>query len=100
MWPFSHEIPPSTLDQEFIQRYWDLVGRVDSLEARLEEQLDELGKRYKRSEQAERRLEEKRSEDSPCAEEPGRELHPALVALKKRQGIANAAPTRSNPVAR
>lgn len=63
---FSTPEPPSTLDQDFIQRYWDLVGRTDSLEAHLDDRLDELERRYKRAEQSERRLDEKRAKETPC----------------------------------
>jgi len=66
MWPFSRPTQPPTLDQEFITRYWDLSARVDSLESQLEGRLEYLEKTYKRAEQSERRLEQKRSVDSPC----------------------------------
>ncbi len=66
MWPFSTRAQPSTLDQDFIARYWDLHSHVSALEAQLDERLDELERRYKRAEQSERRLDEKRSEESPC----------------------------------
>jgi len=71
MWPFSTKLPPSTLDQDFIQRYWDLSARVDALSAQLDERLDELERRYKRAEQSERRLDSKRAEeDWPDDEQP------------------------------
>jgi len=68
MWPFSTPEPPNTIGQDFITRYWDLVGRVDSLEAHLDDRLDELERRYKRAEQSERRLDEKRAK-TPCDED-------------------------------
>jgi len=68
MWPFSTSVPPSTLDQDFIKRYWDLSSRVDSLDAQLDERLDELERRYKRAEQSERRLDEKRDKP-PCPDD-------------------------------
>lgn len=64
---FTRSPQPSTLDQDFIQRYWDLASHVDALEAQLDERLDELERRYKRAEQSERRLDQKRA-DEPCAD--------------------------------
>ena len=69
MWPFSTPEQPSTLDQDFISRYWDLQSHVTALEAQMDERLDELERRYKRAEQSERRLDEKR-QDTPCPEGP------------------------------
>jgi len=66
MWPFSRQLHSSTLSQDFIQRYWDLSARVDSLEGTLDARLDYLEKTYKRAEQSERRLEQKRSGETPC----------------------------------
>jgi len=68
MWFASTPKPPRTLDQDFITRYWDLVGRVDKMEAHLDDILEEVQRRYKRAEQSERRLDEKR-ERSPCDDE-------------------------------
>lgn len=68
MWPFSTSPQPPTLDQDFITRYWDLEGRVTALDAQVTERLDEVERRYKRAEQSERRLDEKRAE-SPCPED-------------------------------
>lgn len=69
MWPFSTPPQSSTLDQDFIQRYWDLRAEVGALDARLDERLDELERRYKRAEQSERRLDQKRLEEAPCPDE-------------------------------
>lgn len=77
--------PPQTLDQDFIKRYWDLEGRIIQLEERIGAQLDELSKRYRRAEQSERRLEEKREAAVPCDEESEGDQHPAILALKRRQ---------------
>jgi len=68
VWPFSTQPQPNTLDQDFIARYWDLQSHVNALEAQLDERLDELERRYKRAEQSERRLDEKRVK-SPCDED-------------------------------
>jgi len=68
MWPFSTSSQPPTLDQDFIQRYWDLHSHVSALEAQLDERLDELERRYKRAEQSEYRLEEKRAK-TPCPDD-------------------------------
>ena len=65
---FSDSVQPSTLSQEFIERYWDLESRVTALDAQMTERLDELERRYKRAEQSERRLDEKR-QDIPCPEQ-------------------------------
>lgn len=83
--PFTRHKPP-TIDQDFITRYWDLAGKVDKLESVLDERLDEVERRYKRAEQAERRLEGKRVEaDKPCQEDTSGQ-HPALRALRARRG--------------
>ena len=58
MWPFNFK-RPQTLSEVFVIRYWDLAARLDSLETRLEERLDELQRRYQRAEQSERRLDQK-----------------------------------------
>ncbi len=68
MWPFSTQAQPPTLDQEFITRYWDLAARVDSLESQLDGRLEYLEKTYKRAEQSERRLDEKRARETPCSD--------------------------------
>jgi len=87
MWPFTDSTQPSTtptLDQEFIARYWDLEGRVVAMESNIDDRLHELEKRYKRAEQAERRLDGKQADDSPCPDEPAD--HPAIIAMKARRG--------------
>jgi len=66
---FSTSPQPSTLDQDFITRYWDLVGRVDKMETHLDDIMDEIERRYKRAEQSERRLDEKRAKDTPWPDE-------------------------------
>jgi len=94
MWPFTASPGLSTaptLDQEFIARYWDLEGRVIALESNIDERLHELEKRYKRAEQAERRLNGKKP---PCEDEENEHdvgaHHLALKALKERQNRASS----------
>jgi len=85
MWFFNSK-PRETLLEEHVQRTWDLASRITQLEDRLDAKLDELAKRYRRAETGERRLEEKR--ESPCDEplEGETDSHPAIVALRMRQG--------------
>jgi len=88
---FSTRNKSARLDQEFVSRYWDLVGRVGHLEDRLEERLHELELRYKRSEQSLRRLDEKRQE-KPCDEEksPNGSMSPAFQeARSRRRAVAS-----------
>lgn len=66
MFPFTPPPLPNTLSQDFIERYWDLESRVTALDAQITERLDELERRYKRAEQSERRLDEKRAKETPC----------------------------------
>lgn len=98
MWLFSARAQPNTLSQEFIARYWDLEAKVSAMQLLIDDQLHELELRYKRSEQAERRLEEKRDgAASPCADDDVTG-NPAIIALKKRQGTY-AAQARADPLA-
>jgi len=77
---------PPGLTQDLVQRVWDLTGRIEQLEDRLEAKLDDLAKRYRRAEQSESRLEKKKGE--PCLDCPDEETddHPSILALKRRQG--------------
>jgi len=86
--PFSRAPRAPTLDQDFVTRYWDLSGKVDSLEARVEDRLDEIERRYKRAEQAERRLDAKRAEESPCADNPPENGSSGLYDLARRARVA------------
>lgn len=82
---FSRSDQPSTLSQEFITRYWDLHARLDSLEASLDSRLDYLEKTYKRVEQSERRLDQKRNGSSPCPDLVADGAAPSsLYALARR----------------
>jgi len=101
MWPFSSTSPPSSIDQDFITRYWDLKAQVDGMQLLIDDQLHEIENRYKRAEQSERRLAQKREEGSPCADEEGSPAgvqHPSIIALKKRQH-KDVAQTRADPLA-
>jgi len=83
MWFKKGKTAPS-LSEELVQRVWDLSGHLKQLEGNLEERLDELAKRYRRAEQSEKRLEDKRA-SSPCDDEEkvGR-VHPALRSRQAR----------------
>jgi len=83
MW-FRSKPAPNSIDQDFITRYWDLSGRVESLEAHVDDRLHELEKRYKRSEQAERSLAKKK--EGPCADDNGNPgTHRIIQALRNSQ---------------
>lgn len=83
MW-FRSKPAPNSIDQDFIRRYWDLAGRVESVEAHVDDRLLELEKRYKRAEQAERSLAKKK--EGPCEDAPGyRGVHPVIQALRNSQ---------------
>jgi len=77
---------PEGLTQALVERVWDMESRLKHLETILNNQMDELSKRYRRAEQSEKRLEEKRA-DSPCGDDglPSN-ISPAILALKARQG--------------
>jgi len=83
MWPFKRNTAP-LLTEELVQRTWDLQGRLKHLESTLEERLEDLSKRYRRAEQSEKRLDDKKA-STPCEdEEKVRRVHPALRARQKR----------------
>ena len=82
MWFRKTKEPPS-LTEDLVQRVWDCSSRLEQLEDRFKAQLDDLSVRYRRAEQSEKRLEDKRA-PSPCEEEAAAES-PQLRALKKRQ---------------
>ena len=78
------------LTEELIQRMWDLQGRLKLLESTLEERLDELSRRYRRAEQSEKRLDDKKA-STPCDDaEQGRKVHPALRARQARRDGLNS----------
>jgi len=88
MW-FRKTKPAPSLTEELVQRVWDTQGHLKQLENTLEERLDELAKRYRRAEQSEKRLDDKKA-SSPCDDaEDGRKVHPALAARKKRRERLN-----------
>jgi len=83
MFPFKRK-EASPLSEELLERIWDLSGRLKQLESNLDERLNELAARYRRAEQSERRLDEKRS-SSPCADDaPTPRVHPALRSRSER----------------
>jgi len=67
MW-FRKTKPTPGLTEELVQRVWDLSGNLKQLEAVLDERLTELSSRYRRAEQSEKRLAEKRA-STPCDDE-------------------------------
>jgi len=81
---FSDSFRPPTLDQDFIQRYWDLSARVDSLESQLDGRLEYLEKTYKRVEQSERRLDEKLAKKSPCEDDEAASRPQSVFDIARR----------------
>jgi len=67
MWLFKNKDAPG-LTQELIERTWDLSGRLKQLEGILDERLTELANRYRRAEQSEKRLDDKKA-STPCDDE-------------------------------
>jgi len=89
MWFFKSKETPG-LTQELIERTWDLSGRLKQLEGNLDERLTELAARYRRAEQSEKRLDDKKA-SAPCEdEEKVRRVHPAVRARKERQNRMNS----------
>lgn len=88
MW-FRKTKDAPVLTQELVERTWDLQGRLKQLEATLDERLEELSRRYRRAEQSEKRLDDKKA-PTPCDDaEEARRVHPALAARKKRRQALN-----------
>jgi len=67
MWLFKRKETPG-LTQELVERTWDISGRLKQLETNLDERLAELAARYRRAEQSEKRLDDKKAA-TPCDEE-------------------------------
>jgi len=67
MWLFKSKETPG-LTQELIERTWDLSGRLKQLESVLDDRLTELANRYRRAEQSEKRLDDKKA-TTPCEDE-------------------------------
>lgn len=81
--------PAPALSEELVQRVWDLSGNLKQLESRLDERLEDLAKRYRRAEQSEKRLDDKKA-SSPCDEPQSQpRVHPALRGRLERQQRAN-----------
>jgi len=77
------------LSEELVQRIWDVSARLKQLEGNLDERLAELAARYRRAEQSEKRLDEKRA-SGPCADdEAPRKQHPYLAARRARRERLN-----------
>jgi len=79
----------SPLSEELLERVWDVSGRLKQLEGNLDERLAELSARYRRAEQSEKRLDEKKA--SPCRDDSQGEarVHPALRGRLERRERAN-----------
>lgn len=89
MWPFKKNTA-SLLTEELVQRTWDQAGRLKHLEDTLDERLEDLSKRYRRAEQSEKRLDDKKA-STPCAdEEKAGRVHPALRARQARRDGLNS----------
>jgi len=89
MW-FSKRNEAPGLTQELVERTWELTGRLKLLESTLDERLVELSNRYRRAEQSEKRLDDKKA-STPCDDkENGRKVHPALKARYARRDALNA----------
>jgi len=78
---------PGTVSEEVVRRLWMVDGRLKALEDRFDAAVDDLKKRQAAVTTATSRLEQKKSElvDAPCADDDS-DLHPAIAALKRRQG--------------
>jgi len=89
MWFLKKNAAP-TLTQELVERTWDLAGRLKQLESTLDERLVELSNRYRRAEQSEKRLDDKKA-STPCddADQTAR-VHPALRARQARRDGLNS----------
>jgi len=93
MWFFRRK-QPETARIELIEQVVELGARLKVLERTQEEALDEVSRRYRRAEQSELRLEKKKAAvnlEGDCIE--CEDEHPAILALKKRQGVHHAANT-------
>jgi len=89
MW-FSKRKEAPGLTEELVQRTWDLSGRLKLLESTLDERLVELSNRYRRAEQSEKRLDDKKA-SAPCDDDENeRRVHPALRARQKRRDGLNS----------
>jgi len=89
MW-FSKKNTAPSLSEELVQRIWDFSGRLKVLESTLDERLVELANRYRRAEQSEKRLDDKKA-STPCEdEERVRRVHPAVRARRARQDRLNS----------
>jgi len=64
MWLFKRKETPA-LTEELVQRVWDIQGHLKQLDTTLDERLTELAARYRRAEQSEKRLDDKKA-STPC----------------------------------
>lgn len=88
MW-FRKTNPAPTLSEELIERIWDQNSRLKQLEGVLDERLEELSRRYRRAEQSEKRLDDKKA-SGDCADCPDeRRVPKALLARRKRRERLN-----------
>jgi len=90
MW-FRKTKPAPGLTEELVQRVWDLSGNLKQLEAVLNERLSELAARYRRAEQSEKRLDEKRT-SKPCDDADG--ISGVPPGLRARQAQRQASTNR------
>lgn len=88
MWFRKRNAAPQ-LTEELLERHWDVQGRLKQLEATLDERLEELSRRYRRAEQSEKRLDDKKA-SSDCEDcDDDKKVHPALKARKARRERLN-----------
>jgi len=89
MWFFKSKETPG-LTEELVQRVWDIQGHLKQLDTTLDERLTELAARYRRAEQSEKRLDDKKA-STPCDDaEKARRVHPGLRARQKRRDGLNS----------
>jgi len=88
MWGRQKAKAAETLLEEHVKRLWDMKARLKALEDRFESSLDELAKRYRRAEQAERKRAERAKDPLQIDLEDqiaAADRNPAIVELLARR---------------
>jgi len=78
------------LTEELVQRVWDIQGHLKQLDTTLDERLTELAARYRRAEQSEKRLDDKKAAGHGEVFPPAARVHPALRARQARRDGPNS----------